>query len=188
MMPPIATLLLLPAYSLVVEKTDAKAEIGPTLLAIGVGVGLWCILFLVGILRSAPSIALEDEHEKDQIQETITAERDKCLQELANLHGASIHRLARLLNVIERCLILHNSIPDDGARLLSDWKPKYEQLKVDALSAMPNAGYRTRLRTKIRAYERQEDAEMNGWQAEPWRRVVWAVRNALQEIYDELSD
>lgn len=66
-MPPLFTFLGLPLYSLFVSEGELEAAIRPTLLAIGVGVGLWLILLVIGLMRSAASLDKERCDEIDRL-------------------------------------------------------------------------------------------------------------------------
>ncbi|MEE9128507.1 MAG: hypothetical protein V3T84_00690 [Phycisphaerales bacterium] len=54
-----------------VEDKEAKAEIGPTLLALAVGVGLWFVLLLFGLMRSSPSLDHEQKQEIERLRGPI---------------------------------------------------------------------------------------------------------------------
>ena len=142
------------------------------------------LIYLV-YLAIAPS---QIRKQRLAVEAGVVRERDDCRAMLASIERAKSDRKSRLAGIIKQSLRLHNMMPDDDRRVLSEWKPKYDQWKVEAISAMPNAGYVQRLRTKIAACEHEEAVQLIGYEADPWRRVVLKLRDALKEIYDEIYD
>ncbi len=71
LIPPGVTFVTLPLYAMFVEDKEAKAEIGPTLLALAVGVGLWFVLLLFGLMRSSPSLDHEQKQEIERLRGPI---------------------------------------------------------------------------------------------------------------------
>ena len=150
-----------------------------------IGGGAAMTLIYLVYLAIAPSQIYK---ERIDAQAGVVRERDECHAMRASIERATSDSKSRLAGIIEQSLKLHNMMPDDGPGLSSEWKPKYDQWKVDALDAMPTAGYVQRLRTKIRACEDEESVHLLVGEADPWRRVVLKLRDALKEIYDEIYD
>lgn len=149
-----------------------------------IGGGAAMVLIYLVYLAIAPS---QIRKQRLAVQAGVVRERDECRAMLASIERATSDRKSRLAGIIEQSLKLHNMMPDDGFRVLSEWKPKYDQWKVEALGVMPTAGYVQRLRTKISASEHEEAVHLLG-EPDPWRRVVLKLRDALKEIYEEIYD
>ncbi|MCH8823329.1 MAG: hypothetical protein IH984_07460 [Planctomycetes bacterium] len=111
-MPPLVTLISLPLYAIFIGPVDAKAQIGPTLLAIGVGVILWVCMFLVGICRSAASIDLEREEAETTANETAEEIRRNIEEERQHLKASSVTDAKRDIT-----LHLFNRLLDSGKQL-----------------------------------------------------------------------
>ena len=84
--PPLITLPTLLAYAKVTTIQEAKAEIGPAILAIGVGVILWILMFVIGVVRSAASIHAASVHRISELEGARTP--------LQIIHDDSLHRFA----------------------------------------------------------------------------------------------
>lgn len=104
MIPPLLTLPGLFPYAHITSVEEAVAEIGPTALAIGIGVVLWFIMFAVGMCRSAASIHKEDEATKRE--QSLKLADDRNIRQIAN-------ELARFQN--SGIQLLH-----DGKSLVND--------------------------------------------------------------------
>lgn len=96
-MPALATLSLLPLYARVTGEQEAKAEIGPTLLAISVGVILGLIMFFVGICRSAASMDLEHKDAEAKAKaaaDDIKVDAEEKRRQFLSEQREVVHRIA----------------------------------------------------------------------------------------------
>lgn len=123
LIPPLFTLISLPLYAVFIGQVDAKAEIGPTVLAIGVGVIMWVCMFLVGICRSAASIDLERGKAETTANATAEAIRqnaeEQSRQQLLEQREVFQRLEASSVTDAERAITLQlfNRLLDDGKQL-----------------------------------------------------------------------
>lgn len=76
LVPPLVTLPTLVLYALFTSGEDVEQEIGPTFLAVGVGVLLWCCLYMIGVICSAASLHEMNGQELDRVKQELAALRD----------------------------------------------------------------------------------------------------------------